>query len=464
MSTFFDITQSADKLNISPQQVRSLCRFGKIQAQRVGNSWMIDEHTMEEFIATNSYGEVSDRINTQQISGQPIALSFFSGAMGLDIGIEKAGFNVRLASEINPACRKTIRKNHPEIGLIGDIRKYSENEILTAAGIEKGQEIDLIIGGPPCQAFSTAGKRLGLEDERGNVFLRYIDLIHQLRPKYAVIENVRGLLSAPMKHIPHKDRTKEMQASLDNLAGGALFHILRQLENSGYKASFNLYNAANFGTPQKRERVVIICSRDGKRPPFLVPTHAEHELFGLSPWRTLRQAIEPIQKTHQDSIKFPERRLKYYRMLTEGQNWKNLPRETQREALGASYDSGGGKTGFYRRLAWDKPSPTLVTHPAMPATDLAHPTLDRPLSVQEYKRIQEFPDDWEIQGTLIEQYKQIGNAVPIKLGTAIGSLVLALLNEEEVLSFPNFPYSRYKGTDDISWRREMESKIKALKV
>lgn len=463
MSTFLDITQSAKKLNISPQQVRSLCRFGRIQAQRIGNSWVIDERTMEKFIATNSYGEVADRINTQQTSKQPIALSFFSGAMGLDIGIEKAGFNVRLASEIDSACRKTIRKNHPDIGLIGDIRKYSDTQILAAAGLVKGQEIDLIIGGPPCQAFSTAGKRLGLEDERGNVFLRYIDLIHQLRPKYAVIENVRGLLSTPMKHIPHKDRTKKKEASLDTLPGGALFHILEQLENSGYKASFNLYNAANFGTPQKRERVVIICSRDGKRPPFLVPTHAENGLFGLSPWRTLRQAIEPIQKEQHDSIKFPERRLKYYKMLTEGQNWKNLPQKFQREALGASYDSGGGKTGFYRRLAWDKPSPTLVTHPAMPATDLAHPILDRPLSVQEYKRIQEFPDNWEIQGTLIEQYKQIGNAVPIKLGTAIGSLILGLLNNEEVPHFPNFPYSRYKGTDDITWKQNMERKIKALK-
>lgn len=250
MSTFLDITQSAKKLNISPQQVRSLCRFGRIQAQRIGNSWVIDERTMEKFIATNSYGEVADRINTQQTSKQPIALSFFSGAMGLDIGIEKAGFNVRIASEIDSACRKTIRKNHPDIGLIGDIRKYSDTQILAAAGLEKGQEIDLIIGGPPCQAFSTAGKRLGLEDERGNVFLRYIDLIHQLRPKYAVIENVRGLLSTPMKHIPHKDRTKKKEASLDTLPGGALFHILEQLENSGYKASFNLYNAANFGTPQ----------------------------------------------------------------------------------------------------------------------------------------------------------------------------------------------------------------------
>ncbi len=423
---------------------------------------------MEAFIASNSYGEVPDRANTQQANStedrRPVALSFFSGAMGLDIGIEKAGFNIRLASEINSACRKTIVKNNPTIGLIGDIRKYSNTEILTAAGLKEGVEIDLIMGGPPCQAFSTAGKRLGLEDERGNVFLRYIDLIHQLRPKYAVIENVRGLLSAPMKHIPHKDRTKEMQESLDTLAGGALFHILEQLENSGYKASFNLYNAANFGTPQKRERVVIICSRDGNRPPFLVPTHAENGEFGLTPWNTLRQAIEPIQEGPHQYIKFPERRLKYYRMLSEGQNWKNLPHDTQKEALGASYDSGGGKTGFYRRLAWDKPSPTLVTHPAMPATDLAHPTLDRPLSIQEYKRIQEFPDEWEIQGTLIEQYKQIGNAVPIKLGTAIGSLVLALLNKEEVPSFPNFPYSRYKGTDDISWRQGIEMRKKALKI
>jgi len=138
-------------------------------------------------------------------------------------------------------------------------------------------------------------------------------------------------------------------------------------------------------------------------------------------------------------------------MLKEGQNWRSLPEDLQKQALGKSYDAGGGKTGFFRRLACDKPSPTLVTHPAMPATDLSHPEEDRPLSIEEYKRIQEFSDDWKLAGPLIEQYKQVGNAVPSSLGFAIGSLLQKLLRAENIKEYDNFNFSRYKNTSDIDW-------------
>ena len=145
-------------------------------------------------------------------------------------------------------------------------------------------------------------------------------------------------------------------------------------------------------------------------------------------------------------------------MLKPGQNWRDLPANLQKEAMGKSYYSGGGKTGFFRRLAWDKPSPTLVTHPAMPATDLAHPEEDRPLSIQEYKRIQEFPDDWILAGSLIQQYKQIGNAVPISLGYAVGKLINSMLQGLEIENYPNFKYSRYKNTSHTDWEREFKSR------
>ncbi|MBF6682394.1 DNA cytosine methyltransferase, partial [Acinetobacter baumannii] len=130
----------------------------------------------------------------------------------------------------------------------------------------------------------------------------------------------------------------------------------------------------------------------------LTPTHSEDGAQGLPAWRTVRQALEGLN--NHNHLNFPEKRLRFYRLLKAGQNWRNLPEDQQREALGKSYFAGGGKTGFLRRLAWDKPSPTLVTHPAMPATDLAHPEADRPLSIEEYKRIQEFPDDWQLAGPL----------------------------------------------------------------
>jgi DNA (cytosine-5)-methyltransferase 1 len=138
-------------------------------------------------------------------------------------------------------------------------------------------------------------------------------------------------------------------------------------------------------------------------------------------------------------------------MLKPGQNWKNLPARYQKEAMGKSYYSGGGKTGFLRRLSWNKPSPTLVTHPAMPATDLAHPKECRPLSIEEYKRIQEFPDSWVLAGPLIQQYKQVGNAVPISLGNAVGKLIFDLIKGIAIPTYPGFKYSRYNNTCDREW-------------
>lgn len=393
------------------------------------------------------------------------ALSFFSGCMGLDLGLEKEGIKVILACEIDPAARKTIQINRPDIPLIGDIRDYSATDIREKAGLSSSDDIDLVVGGPPCQAFSSAGKRQGFNDERGNVFLKFIDLIIELQPKYAIIENVRGLLSAPLKHRPHRMRGEGFAAlSLDEQKGGALFFIIQRLKEAGYGISFNLYNAANFGAPQQRERVIIACSRDGKKLPYLTPTHSEKGLYGLPKWKTLREALEGLPKDGHHFIKFPEKRLKYYKLLKPGQYWRDLPDELQQEALGASYHAGGGKTGFYRRLAWDKPAPTLVTHPAMPATDLAHPEEDRPLSIEEYKRLQELPDDWIIAGTLLDQYRQVGNAVPSSLGRAIARMLLSYERGEKPVIYPNFPYSRYHNTDDTSWLTEVRSRFGDLSV
>ena len=395
------------------------------------------------------------RLSVMKKQQKPLVLSFFSGALGLDQGLERAGFEIRLACEIEKHCRETITLNKPGLPLLGDVGQYTASDVLSAAGLTKKDDVDLIVGGPPCQAFSTAGKRAGFTDLRGNAFLTYLDLSLQIKPKFLVIENVRGLLSCPLKHRPHELRGGEYpDLTLDELPGGALNLVLSLLAKAGYRYSFNLYNAANFGTPQVRERVVLICSRTGKKPPFLVPTHAENGAYGLKPWVTFRQATAGI--TEHQHLEFPEKRLVFYRLLTEGQNWRSLPVPLQKQALGNAYLAGGGKTGFLRRLAWDKPAPTLVTHPAMPATDLAHPEANRPLSIQEYKRLQEFPDTWHLAGPLLEQYRQIGNAVPCSLGFAIGSLILKLLDKQPVESLPNFQYSRYRQTSDTEWLEQFQ--------
>tara|TARA_B100001121_G_C18635427_1_gene596436 strand:+ start:143 stop:1336 length:1194 start_codon:yes stop_codon:yes gene_type:complete len=384
------------------------------------------------------------------------ALSFFSGAMGLDIGLEKAGIDVILACESEKFIRETIKLNRPKIKVLEDINNYSAKEIRKEAGLKSKEKIDLIVGGPPCQAFSTAGKRLSINENRGIVFIKYLELIKELNPTYFVIENVRGLLSVPLKHVPHDKRKGKLKTKEEK--GGTLNYILNYLNNIGYKVSFNLYNSANFGSPQIRERVIIIGNKKEKLP-YLTPTHSQHGEFGLKPWKTFKAAVKGLHNINHDYVKFPESRLKYYKKLKEGQNWRNLPLKLQKEALGNSYYLGGGKTGFLRRLGWNKPSPTLVTDPMMPATDLAHPVENRPLSIQEYKRIQEFPDDWKLAGSIRNQYKQIGNAVPVSLGRAIGKLIVNHILKKKIKIINNFKYSRYLYTSELNWNNSFSKKI-----
>jgi DNA (cytosine-5)-methyltransferase 1 len=464
MSTHISIADAATLLNVSTQRVRTLCRNGDLQSEKIGNTWIIDHASLKNYGLRTAHMIAQDHpayaVQTSSSERKPIALSFFSGAMGLDLGLEKAGFDIRLACESNKHCRQTITLNRPNTALLGDINDCTAEQVLEAAQV-RAEDVDLIVGGPPCQAFSTAGKRKAFNDDRGNAFLKYIDLALEIRPRFIVIENVRGLLSCPMDHRPHNQRGSEFpDLSLDEMKGGALNFVISVLRRAGYTCTFNLYNSANFGTPQIRERVIIVCSRDGKEAPFLTPTHSEDGSHGLPVWNKLRSALVGLdQHTH---LNFPEKRLKYYRMLTAGQNWRSLTPDLQQEALGKSYFSGGGKTGFLRRLHWEKPSPTLVTHPAMPATDLAHPEEDRPLSIQEYKRIQEFPDDWQLAGPLIEQYKQVGNAVPVSLGHAVGKLIRDLLSGTDQAPPQDFRFSRYQATSHNDWLQVFEQQRKKL--
>ena len=390
---------------------------------------------------------------TTGASGRKI-LSFFSGALGLDIGLHQAGLHCISLNEFDKAaCRHHPEKSPPPLSRV-ELRSSTKTtqesyplQFCARTWGSRQRSLFAIVGGPPCQAFSTAGKRLGLNDERGNVFLHFIELITGLRPKYAIFENVRGILSAPLVHRPHNERAANRASLVPNeRPGGALLHILSILEASGYKATFNLYNTANYGVPQARERVIFFASRDGASVPYIDPTHDEMGRQGLPKWRTLHDAVSGLDASSLTAGKFPESRLQYYRFLGPGQNWRNLPVEIQREAMGASFHAGGGKTGFFRRLAWDKPSPTLVTCPTMPATDLCHPVEPRPLSVEEYAAVQTFPSDYVFEGSLADKYRQIGNAVPCHFGRLIGEHIIAFDEGRLQDAGPSKKLSRYTGT------------------
>ncbi|MBO0409496.1 DNA cytosine methyltransferase [Enterococcus hulanensis] len=447
MDKLLSIEEVASYLKVSQQHVRTLCRDGKLLGEKVGKQWVTTQKDLDDYIKNyNVVIEPDDHPRKSDEIPDFVALSFFSGAMGLDIGLEKEGIEPLLASEIDKETRKTIQANNPDIALIGDLAKYNAKQILEYARIPKGTSIDLIFGGPPCQAFSTAGKRKAFEDDRGNIFLNFIHLIGEMKPKYALIENVRGLLSAKYP----------IEEFGEPVKGGALFYVVNLLKRYGYSVSFELYNSANFGAPQVRERIILLCKLGKKKVPYLTPTHSNCTETHLKPWVTLGEALEGIEDKEQHHVDFPEKRLKYFRLLKQGQNWRNLPEDIQPEAMGKSFGLGGGKTGFYRRLSFDKPSPTLVTHPAMPATDLCHPIEDRPLSIEEYRRIQGFPDDWKFCGKITDIYKQIGNAVPIELGRAVGRTILADDRGEQLPIYPGFKYSRYKNTNETDFMSQIE--------
>lgn len=368
-------------------------------------------------------------------------LSLFSGALGLDLGLERAGWQCVGVSEIDKQACATIRANRPGLRLFeGDVRELSAFRLCQELGIGVG-ELDAVVGGPPCQAFSTAGKRQGLNDERGNVFLHFVELALDLRPRVVLIENVRGLLSAPLVHRPHEERGAGFPAlSEAEERGGALKEILGRFERAGYGVSFRLYDTSLYGVPQVRERLVIVAEREGRvMPP--VPT-----VPGVV---TLREALAGMGDRH-DFVPLRSRVVPFLPFVGPGENWRVLEPEMAEAAMGGAFLSGGGRTGFLRRLAWDKPSPTLLTLPNMPATLLGHPEELRPLSVQEYIRIQTFPDDWVVCGKVADQYRQVGNAVPVEFARRVGEHVAGWLAGKRVRG-ASVATSRYRGTDEVGW-------------
>lgn len=373
------------------------------------------------------------------------AVSLFSGAMGLDLGIEKAGIKIKVCVEMDKWAAKTIKKNTDIPVIEKDIKVVTSQEILEIAGLLK-EQVFLIVGGPPCQAFSSAGARRGLADFRGNTIINYLRIVEEIKPRYFIMENVRGILSAKLNYVP--DNFLEYEGIKDK-KGSVLYFLKKEFEKYGYTLSFALFNAANYGVPQKRERMIIFGHRGKERIPLPRPTHSQDgAVLGTEKWIPLKKAFIDLPEVKEDEYtQLSEKNKKYLSLLKQGEYWKHLPDDVVREAMGKSYELGGGKTGFYRRLSMEEPSPTLVTSPAMPATMLCHPTELRPLSIKEYARIQQFPDNWEFSGKNIEIYKQIGNAVPVGLGYMAGKQIISFHEEKENLVH----YSRYKNTTDYEF-------------
>ncbi len=363
-------------------------------------------------------------------------ISLFSGALGLDLGLERAGFRVRVAVERNRFAAETIRRNRPDICVIEKpLQEVSTTQILRAARLEKGEPV-VITGGPSCQTFSTAGQRGSVADPRGSMFKEFLRVIRQAQPRFFVMENVRGVLSAAVRHRPLDQRGPGYPPlAREEQLGSAFDRLSRELSRTGYYTAFDLLNAADFGVPQLRERVVFIGSRDCELAVLPVPTHSSKRAKGKKLWVSLRRAIEGLEREPEYRL-FAPSKARFLELVPEGGNWRNLPKDLQEEALGAAYKSWGGRSGFCRRLAWDRPSPALTSRPDSKATMFCHPAETRPLSVREFARLQQFPDNWEFAGGAPQQYLQVGNAVPVGLGEAIGAAIRRTMRSRKRASGP----------------------------
>ncbi|MCX6791226.1 MAG: DNA (cytosine-5-)-methyltransferase, partial [Candidatus Gribaldobacteria bacterium] len=198
------------------------------------------------------------------------------------------------------------------------------------------------------------------------------------------------------------------------------------LEEIGYRVKYKVLRSQYFDVPQKRERLIIIGVRKDLNIPISFPKEKDYIV-------PLREALHRCPKS--EGQEYPEKKKKILELIPPGGYWRDLSEELQKEYMGASYFMGGGKTGMARRLSWDEPSLTLTCSPAQKQTERCHPDETRPLSVREYARIQTFPDNWKFFGSVSQQYKQIGNAVPVNLGYHIGDMIIKMLNgeaEEEV--------------------------------
>lgn len=316
------------------------------------------------------------------------SIELFAGAGGLALGVEKAGFNTLGLIEFDKDAADTLKKNRPNWNVINDdIANISCLDLEKYFSIKKG-ELDLLSGGAPCQAFSYAGKRLGLEDARGTLFYHYALFLEKLQPKMFLFENVRGLLT--------HDHGKTYSTMLDIFT------------RAGYTIDKQVLNAWNYGVPQKRERLITIGIRN--------------DLVGKTEYRFPKaHSYKPVLRDvlldcpDGPGVPYGEKKRKIFELVPAGGYWRDIDPAIAKEYMKSCWDMEGGRTGILRRMSLDEPSLTVLTSPSQKQTERCHPLEARPFTVRENARCQTFPDDWEFCGNVSSQYKQVGNAVPVNL-------------------------------------------------
>ena len=317
-----------------------------------------------------------------------------AGGGGLSCGLIKAGFIPLLLNDNNADCCKTLKKNHLDANVIlGSMDKIDYSKYIN--------QVDLLTGGVPCQSFSQAGLRKGLDDPRGDLMIKFSEIVNLIKPKVFMIENVKGLLTH------------------DN--GNTIKTIIKSInKNNLYNINYKCLDSSKYNVPQKRERVFIVGVLKTINKIFNFPEESKIK-------KVLKDVLYNVPSSQ--GLKYSEEKKNLFKMIPQGGCWVNLPEELQQQYLGNSYNSGGGKRGILYRLSMEKPSLTLLCTPSQKQTERCHPLEERPLTIREYARIQTFDDDYEFIGSVNSQYKQIGNAVPVELARYMGMSIIDVLNK-----------------------------------
>ncbi len=330
-------------------------------------------------------------------------VELFAGAGGLALGLEEAGFATKALVEIDKWACKTLKKNRPNWNVIqGDITKISQEGIRQY--LKSNYDIDLLSGGYPCQSFSYAGNRLGIDDTRGTLFYDYALILNEIKPKMFFAENVKGLVT--------HDKGKTFKT------------MIKVFEDVGYEVVYKVLNSLDYGVAQKRQRVVIIGIRKD------IKSKIKDEFEFPKPYKeylTLKDILKDVPPS--PCATYNEKKKEVLKYVKPGGCWRDLPDDVARDYMKTTYFMGGGRTGIARRLSWNEPGLTVLCTPSQKQTERCHPDELRPFSIRENARIQSFPDNWEFCGSLSQQYKQIGNAVPVNLAKEVGLSIIKYLDK-----------------------------------
>lgn len=400
---FYSISEVADMLSISKETLRRWDKNGKLIPVRhpINNYRVYPAKALMVFEQLGFLFSSKVPEEPEEPYKEYSVVELFAGAGGLALGMERAGLKCRLLNELEHWPCETLRKNRPEWNVVE--KDVSQLDFTPFQG-----EVDVVTGGFPCQSFSYAGKKLGLNDARGTLFYEFARAVKEIQPLIALGENVRGLVS-------HEN-------------GRTLAGMISILNEIGYDVvPPQVLKAIHYRVPQKRERLFLVAIKRDSGINFNYPAP-------LKDIYCLKDALKAGRLYDQDAPvssgqKYPERKAEILKMVPPGGYWRDLPEKIQKEYMMKSYYLGGGKTGMARRMSWDEPSLTLTCSPAQKQTERCHPEETRPFTVREYARIQTFPDDWEFMGPMGSQYKQIGNAVPVNLAYHVGIELVRSLNE-----------------------------------